>query len=77
MHQAHRLQMQKKTHGNNLMKTVSNICTKIEIYIQNDLQDKFEVSKSKNKTNCFENVYLIGNILGKIENQDLILTKMI
>ena len=59
------------------MKTVSNICTKIEIYIQNDLQDKFEVSKFKNKKNSFENVYLIGNILGKIENKDLILTKMI
>ena len=59
------------------MKTVSNICTKIEIYIQNDLQDKFEVSKFKNKMNSLENVYLIGNILGKIENQDLILTKMI
>ena len=59
------------------MKTVLSICTKIEIYIQNDLQDKFEVSKFKNKTNSFENDYLIGNILGKIENQDLIITKMI
>ena len=66
-----------KTCGNNLMKTALSICTKFEIYMQNDSQDKFEVSKFKNKMNSFENFDLIGNILGKVENQDLILTKII
>ena len=45
---------------------------KIIKYIKNDLELKFNIAKEKNKTALFEERFLENNVLGKIENGELL-----
>ena len=47
-----------KVFGNSLLTTVTTLCNKIESFIQNDLRQKFELTKFNNKIDCF--AYLFG-----------------
>ena len=45
---------------------------KITKYIKNDLELKFNIAKEKNETALFEERFLENNVLGKIENGELL-----
>ena len=62
--------------GSSLSSTVENVCNKIRTFIQNDLIQKYDRSKATNKVNSFEEVFLIGSVLGKIEDRVLTLADL-
>ena len=55
---------------------MENVCNKIKTFIQNDLIQKYDRSKATNKVNSFEEVFLIGSFLGKIEDRVLTLADL-
>ena len=50
--------------------------TKLKL-IHNDLQQKFDLAKFNNTFNRFEEDFLHGNVLGEIENEDLVLNNLV
>lgn len=46
---------------------------KIKVYIRRDIKERYFMYKHKNKLNVFKDIYLIDNILGKIEDRELVL----
>ena len=65
-----------RTLGFSLSSTVDNVCNKIRTFIQNDLIQKYDRSKAMNKVDSFEEAFLIGSVLGKIEDHELTLTDL-
>ena len=49
------------------------LVNKVNAYIKQDLTEKFNIYKHKNKLGHFKNLYLIEDIIGKIENNNLVL----
>ena len=66
-----------KVFGSSLLTTVTNVCNKIETFIHNDLQQKIDLAKFNNTLNRFEEDFLHANVLGKIENGELVLNNLV
>lgn len=61
-----------KTFGN-LLPTIDIMCKKIEYFIINDVTTRYWIAQSDTRLDKFENSYLVENILGKLENNELVL----
>ena len=65
-----------KVFGNSFSIIIVNLVNIIETFIHCDLRQKYDLAKARNKTSSFEDDFLIDNILGKIENEVLILKNL-
>ena len=65
-----------KVFGNSFSIIIVNLVNIIETFIHCDLRQKYDLAKARNKTSSFEDDFLIDNILGKIENEVLVLKNL-
>ena len=63
------------TCGSNIPICVSSLCKKIEIYIHNDLNEKFISFKATNRIDEYKKIYLIDNVLGYIDSNNELVCK--
>ena len=51
----------------------SILIKKVISYIRKDLMEMFDRAKLRNKIECFKSKYLIEEIFGKVQNNELVL----
>ena len=63
------------TCGSNIPNSVLTLCKKIEIYIHNDLNEKFISFKATNRVDEYKKMYLIDDVLGCIDRNNELVCK--